>query len=59
MATMKCGRCGSAKVMSDLRIRDRYEAGVGQKLRGRSTSEPECLNFQAGSQRGVESNCLW
>lgn len=32
MATMRCPRCGSEKIMRSLRIRDLSEAGVGQDL---------------------------
>ena len=30
MASMKCSRCGSEKIMPDLRIRDRHEAAIGE-----------------------------
>ena len=43
MATMKCGRCGSEKVMPNLRIRDRYEAGLGQDLE--VEAEGRCHDF--------------
>ena len=46
MAAMKCGRCGSEKIMSNLRIRDRYEAGVGQDLEVEVQSNPDALIFK-------------
>lgn len=46
MATMKCGRCGSEKIMPNLRIRDRYDAGVGQDLEVEVQSNPDALIFK-------------
>ena len=46
MATMKCGRCGSEKVMPNLRIRDRYDAGVGQDLEVEVQANPDALIFK-------------
>ena len=40
MASMKCGRCGSEKVMPNLRVRDCYDAGMGQDLQVEVQGEP-------------------
>ena len=46
MATMKCGRCGSEKIMPNLRIRDCYEAGMGQDLEVEVQGNPDALIFK-------------
>ena len=46
MLAMKCGRCGSEKVMPDLRIRDRYDAGVGQDLEVEVQGNPDAMIFK-------------
>ncbi len=46
MTTMKCSRCGSEKVMTNLRIRDRYDAGVGQDLEVEVQRDPGALIFK-------------
>ncbi len=46
MATMKCGRCGSEKIMANLRIRDRFEAGMGQDLEVEFQRNPRALIFK-------------
>ena len=46
MAAMKCGRCGSENVMPNLRIRDRYDAGVGQDLEVEVQANPNALIFK-------------
>ena len=47
MATMKCGRCGSEKVMPNLRIRDRYDAGLGRAdLEVEVQANPDALIFK-------------
>ena len=46
MATMKCSRCGSEKIMPNLRIRDRYDAGVGQDLEVEVQANPDALIFK-------------
>ena len=46
MLATKCGRCGSEKVMSDLRIRDRYEHGFGNDLEVEVRGNPDALLFK-------------
>ena len=46
MSAMKCGRCGSEKVMPNLRIRDRYDAGLGQDLEVEVEGNPDALIFK-------------
>ena len=47
MAAMKCGRCGSEKVMPDLRIRVRHEGAVAkQDLVVEVQGNPDALIFK-------------
>ena len=46
MATMKCPRCGSEKIMSNLQIRDRFDMGMRADLEVEVTSDPEALFFK-------------
>lgn len=46
MLAAKCGRCGSEKIMSDLRIRDRYEHGFGNDLEVEVRGNPDALLFK-------------
>ena len=46
MAAMKCSRCSSEKIMTNLRVRDRYEAGVGQDLEIEVQANPGALIFK-------------
>jgi formate dehydrogenase assembly factor FdhD len=55
MATMKCGRCGSEKVMSNLRIRDRYDAGVGQDLEVEIQGNPDALIFKQAHREALRA----
>ncbi len=43
MAAMKCGRCGSEKVMPNLRIRDRYTA---EDLEVEVEANPDAMIFK-------------
>ena len=60
MATMKCGRCGSEKVMPNLRIRDRYDAGFGREdLEVEVQANPDALIFkQVHLIFGQEAQCF-
>ena len=55
MASMKCGRCGSEKVMSDLRIRDRYEAGMGQNLEVEVQGNPDAFLFKQAHREALRA----
>ena len=55
MASMKCGRCGSEKVMPDLRIRDRYEAGMGQDLEVEVQGNPDALIFKQAHREALRA----
>ncbi len=46
MATMKCPRCGSEKIMPNLWIRDRFEAYQGEDLEVVVESKPDALFFK-------------
>ena len=45
MATLKCNRCGSEKVMSNLRVRDRYDRGFRDDLEVEVQGKPDALIF--------------
>ena len=55
MATMKCNRCGSEKVMPNLRIRDRYEAGMGQDLEVEVHGKPDALIFKQAHREALRA----
>lgn len=55
MASMKCGRCGSEKIMPDLRIRDRYEAGMGQDLEVEVQGNPDALIFKQAHREALRA----
>ena len=55
MASLKCGRCGSEKVMPDLRIRDRYEAGMGQNLEVEVQGNPDALIFKQAHREALKA----
>lgn len=55
MATMKCGRCGSEKIMPNLRIRDRYDAGVGQNLEVEIQGNPSALIFKQAHREALRA----
>lgn len=55
MATMKCSRCGSEKIMSDLRIRDRYDRGLGQDLEVEVQGSPDALIFKQAHREALRA----
>ena len=55
MASMKCGRCGSEKIMTNLRIRDRYDAGVGQDLEVEVQGNPDALIFKRAHREALRA----
>ncbi len=55
MEAMKCGRCGSEKVMPDLRIRDRYEAGMGQNLEVEVQGNPDAFLFKQAHREALRA----
>ncbi len=55
MSAMKCGRCGSEKVMPDLRIRDRYEAGLGQDLEVEVEGNPDAMIFKKAHREALRA----
>ena len=55
MATMKCGRCGSDKVIPNLGIRDRYEAGMGQDLEVEIQGNPDALIFKQAHREALKA----
>lgn len=46
MATLKCPRCGSEKIMSNLRIVDQSESLVDQDLEVAVESKPDAIFFK-------------
>ncbi len=55
MATMKCSRCGSEKVMTNLRIRDLYDAGIGQDLEVEVQRNPDALIFKQAQREALRA----
>jgi len=55
MATMKCPRCGSEKILHNLRIRDRYEAGLGQDLEVEVEGNREALIFKQAHREALRA----
>ena len=55
MAAIKCGRCGSEKIMSNLRIRDRYDAGMGQDLEVEVQANPNALVFKGAHREALRA----
>lgn len=55
MATMKCSRCGSEKVMPNLRIRDRYEAGMGQDVEVEVEGNPDAMIFKKAHREALRA----
>ena len=55
MTVMKCGRCGSEKIMPNLRIRDRYDAGVGQDLEVEVQANPDALIFKQAHRKALRA----
>ena len=55
MASLKCGRCGSEKVMPDLRVRDRYEAGMEQNLEVEVQGNPNALIFKQAHREALRA----
>ena len=52
MPAMKCGRCGSEKVMSNLRIRDRYTA---EDLEVEVESNPNAMIFKKAHKEALRA----
>ena len=46
MAKAQCPRCGSEKIMYDLRIRDRYDMGIAEDLEIETQGNPDALIFK-------------
>ena len=55
MASIKCGRCGSEKVMPNLRVRDRYDMGMGQDLEVEVQKSPEALIFKQACREALRA----
>ncbi|MCY4566935.1 MAG: hypothetical protein OXD49_01385 [Candidatus Poribacteria bacterium] len=55
MASITCGRCGSEKIMTDLRIRDRYDAGVGQDLEVEVQGNPDAMIFKQSHREALRA----
>ena len=55
MASIKCGRCGSEKVMPNLRIRDRYDMGMGQDLEVEVQENPDALIFKQAHRAALRA----
>ncbi len=55
MLATKCSRCGSEKVMSDLRIRDRYEHGFGNDLEVEVRGNPDALLFKQAHREALRA----
>ena len=52
MAAIKCGRCGSEKVMSNLRIRDRYTA---EDLEVEVEGNPDAMIFKKAQKEALRA----
>ena len=52
MAAIKCGRCGSEKVMSNLRIRDRYTA---EDLEVEVEGNPNAMIFKKAHKEALRA----
>ena len=52
MPAMKCGRCGSEKVMSNLRIRDRYTA---EDLEVEVEGNPDAMIFKKAHKEALRA----
>ena len=55
MASITCGRCGSEKIITDLRIRDRYDAGVGQDLEVEVQGNPDAMIFKQSHREALRA----
>ena len=55
MATMKCPRCGSENIMPNLRIRDRYDAPIGQDIAVEIESNPNALIFKGAHREALRA----
>ncbi|RKU35810.1 hypothetical protein C6496_16055 [Candidatus Poribacteria bacterium] len=55
MPAMKCGRCGSEKIMPNLRIRDRYEAGMGQDVEVEVEGNPNAMIFKKAHREALRA----
>ena len=55
MTEIKCGRCGSEKVMPDLRIRDRYDVGLGQDLEVEVERNPDAMIFKGAHRESLRA----
>ncbi|MCE2412556.1 hypothetical protein J4G07_00995 [Candidatus Poribacteria bacterium] len=55
MASITCGRCSSEKIMTDLRIRDRYDAGVGQDLEVEVQGNPDAMIFKQSHREALRA----
>lgn len=55
MATMKCSRCGSEKVMPNLRIRDRSEAVTEQDVEVEVQGNPDALIFKQAHREALRA----
>ena len=55
MATMKCPRCGSEKIMSNLRIRDCYDTVRGTDLEVEVQGNPDALIFKQAHREALRA----
>ena len=55
MSTMKCGRCGSEKVMPNLRIRDYCEIGGTKDLEVEAEGNPGALIFKGAHREALRA----
>ncbi len=46
MTQARCPRCGSEKIMHNLKIRDRYDAGLTEDLELETQGNPDALIFK-------------
>lgn len=46
MAKPQCPRCGSEKIMYNLKIRDRYDVGIAEDLELEAQGNPDALIFK-------------
>ncbi len=55
MATMKCPRCDSEKIMSNLQIRDRFDMGMREDLEVEVTGNPDALFFKDAHREALRA----
>ncbi len=55
MASLTCPRCDSENIMPNLRIRDRYDAPIGQDIAVEIESNPNALIFKGAHREALRA----